>query len=556
LTAKLAEKGGRDRKEDSNQNDSLPQHGWHAGRRTNYNAFPDCGGALVSLKSVRRYLILVLLSALAAAQTAEQKTARYLDSIRRQPSLLLAFLHDVPKGGDLHNHLDGAIYAEDLLDFAASDNFCVDRTTSRLLGAPCDSCEHYTPKPSIRCAYDDHILYSQIIDAWSMRNWRPGDESGHDHFFATFDKFGLTSHNHVAEAVATVINRAAREHVQYVEFMHTADGGAAPQLGMRLAWDSDSNHDFAKMREKLLAGGLKEITAATSKTLAEDDARARIELKCGTPYAEPGCNVTVRYLYQVLRGLPEAAVFAQIVLGFELASSDPRFVGLNLVMPEDWYVPIHDFNQHMAMLDYLHGVYPKVHISLHAGELAAGFVKPEDLSFHIRASVERGHAERIGHGVSVMLEKDPIGLLKEMAARNVMVEINLTSNDQILGVSGEDHPLPAYMKYGVPVAISSDDEGVARSDMTHEYLRAVESYRLPYTELKRMTRQSVEHSFLPGQSLWAETKGTFRPVAACATGPLGAEKPTDGCTKFLAASERAKEQWKLEAEFARFEKNF
>ena len=130
--------------------------------------------------------------------------------------------------------------------------------------------------------------------------------------------------------------------------------------------------DLAKMRDSLLAGGLKEITAATSKTLAEDDARAQKELKCGTPDAEPGCNVTVRYLYQVLRGLPPEAVFAQILLGFELASSDPRFVGLNLVMPEDWYVPIHDFNQHMAMLDYLHGVYPKVHITLHAGELADG----------------------------------------------------------------------------------------------------------------------------------------------------------------------------------------
>jgi adenosine deaminase len=508
----------------------------------------------VSAHIIRWYLIFVLFSALAAAQTAEQKTARYLDSVRGQPPLLLAFLHDLPKGGDLHNHLDGAIYAEDLLDFAASDNFCVDRTTSRLLGAPCDSCEHYTPKPSIRCAYDDHILYNQIIDAWSMRNWRPGDESGHDHFFATFDKFGLTSHNHVAEGVATVINRAAREHVQYVEFMHTADGGAAPQLGMRLGWDG--NNDFAAMRDKLLAGGLKEIAAATSKTLAEDETRARSELKCGTPDAEPGCNVTVRYLYQVLRGLPHEAVFAQIVLGFELASSDPRFVGLNLVMPEDWYVPIHDFNEHMAMLDYLHGVYPKVHISLHAGELAAGLVKPEDLSFHIRASVERGHAERIGHGVDVMLEKDPIGLMREMAARNILVEINLTSNDQILGVSGEDHPLPVYMKYGVPVAISSDDEGVARSDMTHEYLRAVEAYRLSYAELKRMARQSIEHSFLPGQSLWAETKGEFHPVAACAADTATEEKPTAGCAKFLSGSERAREQWELETGFARFEKKF
>jgi adenosine deaminase len=501
---------------------------------------------------VRRLFPVLALSLLARAQTPEQKTARHLDSIRNQPSLLLAFVHDMPKGGDLHNHLDGALYAEDLIDFAASDNYCVDRTTSRLLAPPCDNCEHYTPKPAIRCAYDDHILYNQIIDAWSMRNWRTGEESGHDHFFATFDKFGLTSHNHVPEAIASVINRAAKEHVQYIEFMHTVDGRAAAQLGLKLGWDDD----FGKMREKLLSGGLKEIAAATSKSLADDEAGARTELKCGTPEAEPGCNLTVRYLYQVLRGLPPEAVFSQIVLGFELASSDPHFVGLNLVMPEDWYVPIHDFKQHMAMLDYLHSVYPKVHITLHAGEIAMGLVKPEDLSFHIRSSVERGHAERIGHGVDIMLEKDPVGLMKEMAARNVLVEINLTSNDQILGISGDDHPLPIYMKYGVPVAISTDDEGVARSDMTHEYLRAVQSYHLSYTVLKRMTRQSVEHSFLPGQSLWAETKTSFRPAAACAADKAGTGKPSAGCTKFLDANERAREQWKLEAAFADFEKNF
>jgi hypothetical protein len=504
------------------------------------------------MRILHRGLIVLLLSNLAAAQTTEQKTARYLDSIRQKPPLLLAFLDDMPKGGDLHNHLDGAIYAEDLIDFAASDSFCVDRTTSRLMAPPCDSCEKYTAKPGVRCAYADHVLYNQIIDAWSMRNWRPGDESGHDHFFATFDKFGLASHGHVAEAVATVINRAAREHVEYIEFMHTADGGAAAELGMKTDWDND----FSKVRDRLLAGGLKEIAAATSKTMAEDEARARAELKCGTHEAEPGCGVTVRYIYQGLRGLPREAVFAQILLGFELASSNPHFVGLNLVMPEDWYVPIRDFNEHMTMLDYLHGVYPRVHISLHAGELAMGLVKPEDLTFHIRASVERGHAERIGHGVDIMLEKDPIALMKEMAARNVLVEINLTSNDQILGVSGDEHPLPVYMKYGVPLAISTDDEGVARSDMTQEYVRAVEGYRLSYTELKRMTRQSLEHSFLPGQSLWAETKGAFRPVTACAADNAGTEKPSAGCEKFLAASERAREQWKLEGEFAKFEKKY
>jgi adenosine deaminase len=507
---------------------------------------------LISCIVIRRCLLVLLLSTVVGAQSAEERTSKYFETIRRQPPLLLAFLREMPKGGDLHNHLDGAIYAEDLIDFAASDNLCVDRTSSRLIAPPCDSCERYRSKPAIQCAYADHVLYNQIVDAWSMRNWRPGEESGHDHFFATFEKFGLASHTHMAEGVATVINRAARERVQYIEFMHTADAGAAPELGMKVGWDAD----FAKLREKLLAAGLNDVAAATSKRLADDDAHARTELKCGTDQAEPGCNLKVRYIYQVLRGLPHEAVFAQILLGFELASTDPHFVGLNLVMPEDWYVPIHDFNEHMAILDYLHGIYPKVHITLHAGEIAMGLVPPEDLTFHIRASVERGHAERIGHGVDIMNERDPIGLLKEMAARNVLVEINLTSNDQILGVSGDDHPLSIYMKYGVPVALSTDDEGVARSDMTHEYLRAVEAQHLSYADLKRMARQSLEHSFLPGASLWVETKGAFRPVSACAGDLSGADKPSAGCGKWLAASEHAREQWRLEEAFAKFEKKF
>jgi len=501
---------------------------------------------------MRRCLLVLLLASLAGAQSAEQRTAHYLDSVRQQPSLLLAFVRDVPKGGDLHNHLDGAIYAEDLVDFAASGSLCVDRTSSRLVAPPCDPCETYTAKPAVRCSYVDRVLYGQMIDAWSMRNWKSGDESGHDHFFATFDKFGLASHTHVAEGIAAATNRAGMDNLQYVEFMHTADAGAAAQLAGKVDW----NPDYAKMRDALLSAGMKDVAADTSKRLAADDARAKEILKCGTQDAAPGCDVNVRYLYQVLRGLRPEIVFAQILLGFELASSDPRVVGLNLVMPEDWYVPIHDFNEHMAMIDYLHGVYPKVHITLHAGELAMGLVPPEDLAFHIRASVERGHAERIGHGVDVMNEKDPIGLLHEMAERNVLVEICLTSNDTILGVSGDDHPLPIYMKYGVPVALATDDEGVSRSDMTHEYLRAVESYHLSYADLKRMARQSLEHSFLPGQSLWTHTKLVFRMAPPCAGIAAGSEKPSATCEQFLAANERARMQWKLEGEFVKFEKKY
>jgi adenosine deaminase len=495
-------------------------------------------------------LALGLAPAVARAQakaTAEERAAAYLQSVRSQPLLALAFLREMPKGGDLHNHLSGSVYAESWIDFAADDGLCVDRTTAVLIAPPCDaSCDKFTSKPAVSCAYGDHVLYNTMVDGWSMRNWNPGDGSGHDHFFATFDKFGLASHNHTAGMIAEAVTQAAADHLQLLELMHTADGAGAAQLGAAIGWDDD----LPKLREKLLAGGLKDVAAATSNRLTEDEGKMRAGLKCGTPEAAAGCEVTVRYLYQVLRGLAREQVFAQILLGFELASTDPRFVGLNLVMPEDWYVPMHDFRLHMKMLNYLHEIYPKVHISLHAGELAMGLVPREGLTFHIRDSVERGHAERIGHGVDVMNEHDPLGLLREMAKRDVLVEICLTSNDVILGVKGDGHPLPVYLKYGVPVALATDDEGVSRSDMTHEYSRAVEDFGISYGDLKRMARNSLEHSFLPGASLWADAK-RFRVVKVCA-----GMTPSGACQKFLDGSERATVEWKLDGEFGKFEKRY
>ena len=503
------------------------------------------------MRTLRLVAAVCFVTALSWGQSAEQKTARYFDTVRHQPPLLLALLQQMPKGGDLHVHLSGAIYAESLIDFASENALCVDRSTSKLIRASCDSCETYRPKPSVRCAYQDHILYNQLVDAWSMRNSRREEESGHDHFFSTFEKFGPAMDKHVGDALAEVASRAAADHLQYVELMNTADGREAATLGDKLGWDDD----FSKFRDELLSGGLKDVVAHVRSQLDEDEARKREVLHCGTAQANAGCEVTVRYLYQVLRGLPREQVFAQILLGFELTKADPRFVGFNLVMPEDYYVPMRDFDLHMRIVEALHKFYPAAHVSLHAGELAAGMVPPEGLRFHIRESVERAGAERIGHGVAVMSENDPLGLLREMAKKKVLVEICLTSNEVILGVSGDRHPLPVYMKYGVPVALATDDEGVARSDMTHEYLRAAETYGLSYAELKRMARASLEHSFLPGASLWSEGGG-FRRTTACATESASSDHASGKCQKFLDGNERARVQWQLERAYAEFEKKF
>jgi hypothetical protein len=494
--------------------------------------------------------LVFVLSSVAWAQraaTPEQKTARQLRAIRNQPSLLFDFLRQMPKGGDLHNHLSGAIYAENFIRWAVQDGLCVDRSTASFIQPPCDP---EKDKPPASAAYRDTGLYSLLLDAFSMRGWHSGVESGHDHFFATFGKFSAASGAHTADMLAEVRSRAADEHVQYLELMFNPDGGQAAKLGARVGW----NDDLAKMRQELMDSGLPEIVAQASSWLDKVEAEEQQALRCGTPQADPGCNVQARYLYQVSRGIPKEQVYAQILAGFVMASKDPRVVGLNLVMPEDWYVPIHDFNLHMQMLDYLHGIYPNVHITLHAGELAPLLAAPEEM-FHIRASIERGHAQRIGHGADLIREPDPIGLLHEMARKKVMVEICLTSNDVILGITGNAHPLPLYMRFGVPVALATDDPGVSRSSLTQEYQRAAETYNLSYAELKKMARTSVAYSFLPGDSIWSDVAKARR-AAACAGDAPKSAKLSPRCDALLEKSEKARSEWDLEKALAEFEGRF
>jgi hypothetical protein len=449
------------------------------------------------LRQFCRCVVLLLLtstglfpqSAVKKGWAAEKSTAEYFESIRTQPSLLFAFLRRMPKGADLHNHLSGAIYAESFIAWAVRDGLCVNVTTSSLV--PCDAAGLL---PKAATALSDVNLYEQLLEAFSMRGWFPDHESGHDHFFATFGKFGAATNGHTADMLVEVRSRAARENLQYLELMFNPDNGQAAALGRKVGW----NEDLRKLREQLLSSGLPEIIAAASRSLDQIEAAEKQQMHCGQQQPDPGCNVQARYLYQVARGLSPEMVFAQILAGFELASRDPRVVGLNLVMAEDWYVPLHDFNLHMQMLDFLHALYPKVHITLHAGELTPTVAAPEDM-FHIRASIERGHAERIGHGVDVMQEQDPTALLKQMAEKHILVEVCLTSNDVILGVSGARHPLPMYLKWGVPVALATDDAGVSRSSISAEYQRAVETYHFNYPELKKLVRASVAFSFVPAQ---------------------------------------------------------
>jgi adenosine deaminase len=491
---------------------------------------------------------------LAQAPTPEARAARaYQAAVHDGPLALRAFLAQFPKGADLHVHLSGAIYAETFIRDAGEDGLCVDPAGLRFIKPPCAA--PLVPAAEVPANQD---LYDRLVDAFSMRGFVPtAGLSGHDQFFSTFARFGGLSKKHIGEWVDEVASRAAEQNQQYLELMETPPFSHAAQI----AKENALNLDFAKYRDSLLALGIKdEVFVDREDVRAAEALRREIE-HCGTPQATPACQVEIRYIYQVLRGNSPEQVFAQTLLGFEtiqesMDAHEPSYVGINFVMPEDGFLSMRDYTLHMKMLEYLHSVYPKVHISLHAGELAPGLAPPEGLRFHIRQAVELGHAERIGHGVDALYEDNAQALLKEMAQKHVMVEVNLSSNEGILEIKGADHPFPLYRAAHVPVALSTDDEGVSRIDITREYVRAALDYRLGYLDLKQMARTGMEHNFLPGPSLWSAPDNFTTPAAPCKAQPLGADKPVAECKAFLDGSEKAKAQWELERRFRAFEAGF
>ncbi len=499
-------------------------------------------------------LVFVAVALPAAGHADEQRTAEALDRVRVNPLLLHDFLKRMPKGADLHVHLNGAVFAESYLNAAADDGLCIDvankafsKSQPVVAGIEPEPVCEVGDVPAVQ-ALGRQPLYNSMIDSFSMRSFVPSEgNTGHDHFFDAYSRFGGTDLSHTGAWLDEVTNRAAAQNTQYLELMQTPTWNRLNTITKDVAW----REDLAALREEMLAKGLAEDIPAAREFWDQAEAKREEIGRCGEAEAAPGCEVETRFIYQVFRDMPKALVFAQALFGFELAAADPRAVAINFVGVEDNYVAMTDYDEHMRMVGFLRGLYPDVKVSLHAGELAPGLVPPEGLCCHIRGAVEAGKADRIGHGVDVLYEDRPFELLKEMAAKRVMVEIALSSNDEILGVRGKAHPFPIYREHGVPVALSTDDAGISRITLTHEFARAVEEFGLSYADLKELVRNSLEYSFLPGGSLFADHD--YGRVAAACANDAGKAEPSEACAAYLKGSEKAAEQWELEKRFAAFE---
>jgi adenosine deaminase len=437
------------------------------------------------------------------AKANEAATARHLASLiagaEPKTAELTMFFSQMPKGGDLHHHYSGSIYAEQYVAWLDKQGYCVNKQTYRIETDKDAVAAERAKAPAARVCLgtaevlaDDHT-YRELLQRWSSKDFDnhgalqpPPDRQ----FFQTFGYFGAVSNGNFAEGLQELKKRAVQENISYIETMFKL----AP-------FSANADFDAKMWQAGATDAALDETMRAWSAELERDPAfnKNLADFVARTADVAAGIDderFTMRYQAYVLRLLAPSQVFSSMVTAFKAATQSPLIVGVNIVGQESLNVSMRDYALHMKMFRYLKTQYPNVKLALHAGELALGDVPPDGLRFHIDQAINVAGANRIGHGLDLAHESNAAAIMKTMRERDIPVEINLTSNAFISGIKGANHPVTLYRQYGVPYVISTDDAGVTRHTLAQEYMLFASRYKPGYAEIKKASYNSVRYAFL------------------------------------------------------------
>ncbi|MFT5572966.1 MAG: adenosine deaminase [Cryomorphaceae bacterium] len=429
---------------------------------------------------------LISISAVAKSTSANDLAALAFDESKGSRPELVNFLEGFPKGADLHNHLDGAVFSEHALHSARQQglNYDLDSNnfTDRELGGNVIGLD---------ALGQNSDYFRAFREAFSLRAWKQVSGSGRDTFFGVFGRI-FSSQIPQSTMLKNVVRQAQIQNIQHLELI-------SPVVPI----DVQDKIDAALTEFDIT--DLETAYAQVSNIVAHDTTHKSVSARIDgweTKGLASESDTSVRYIGYILRMINMRDFFVAAVSNLAAVNADDRIVSLTLVMPEDLPAAAAQFDEQMKVLDFLWKKMGQPNISLHAGELSLEDATLEVLKDRIRKSIDIGHSRRIGHGTSIAWEKDSTGLLQQMASNKTLVELCLSSNEAILDISGRDHPFDLYRKFKVPISLNTDDEGITRSPLTMEFIRAIEDYALSYNDIVELARNSLEYSFLEGQSLF------------------------------------------------------
>lgn len=377
-------------------------------------------------------------------------------------------LYDLPKGGDIHNHLGGSNRPEWVLEVTQNPELNGgDVFWTRLnFASPPDAISPKAFANTIRqFTYDtlppevqaEFVRMDQLTPeqekVWCDAFRLESEGEGRDEFFdVIWSRFGtfFTSPQIQLEMLAYNIKAFSAEGLSYWEPQYGGPGSMRRNDGELIP----------------LEEGMQLLEAR----LAEPD------------LAETG--MVVRFQKTIYRLAPDAEERTRQHYAFVDAHRD-RWVALNMAgIEEDGKGYPERF---LEVLRELRSTYPDIPLSFHAGEMDG----PDK---HIRETLLLG-ANRIGHGVNIL--KDPDTLLLLQLTKSILIEINLISNQLLEYVEDiRTHPFPELLRTGVPVCLNTDDRGMWDSNMTDEYFTAMKWFHLSWDELTVLAHNSLEFAFV------------------------------------------------------------
>ncbi|MDW8850634.1 adenosine deaminase [Flavobacterium sp. MMLR14_040] len=431
-----------------------------------------------------------------------QSAENYLEKIRNNEALLTAFFQQMPKGGDLHHHFSGSVYAEPLLERAIAEDFYLNLETMAASKTK-PSQGNWQTFSSLKNQGKLEFYEQQVMQTWSVKDYN-GSVPSDDQFFDSFMKFEPTIQGHFAEGMLELKKRALSENVSYIETQLSTipcDMNVSDLSDFNTKLPQASAQKDEKAVLKILDELYKSIQQKDAKKYATDFnnnfiAKLHKDLKIDDD------RFTMRYQNFVLRFMDPVDLFKNLTIAFISANESKLVAGVNIVSPEHGENSMKDYWLHMVMFKYCHAKFPNVKYTLHAGELTLGLVLPEDLTWHINDAIHVAGANRIGHGVDIAYEANSYDLLRYMAKNNIPIEINLVSNEFILKVKENRHPFTLYKEFNVPIVISTDDAGILRTNMTEQYVLLAKRYQdVSYATIKQYVYNSINYSFIQDTSV-------------------------------------------------------
>lgn len=442
------------------------------------------------------FLIMVLTVAPKEARISRQVND-YFEQIRFDQPLLTAFLTSMPKGADLHHHYSGSVYGETYWEILSDSNGWINMVS---LDIDTPNAVHEAPWKhfmELRREKWFDSLKQEFLRKVSIKDYNPSTPPPDQQFSTTFEKMASVASFGMQRGLLELKQRAVSENVQYIEtILWQTDTAISPPAGTN--WEKsltaaslkDSLTVFDtlnKIHTALISDGVVSAAKNFCRKLDEVHYRANID----------DSSFMIRYLLYVTRSASALSVYRRLLIAFQAASLDTLVVGVHLGGAEEGEVFPRDYSLNILMVAHLSRLYPNVKYTIHAGDLAIGMVRPELLRSQITQAVMIAGAKRLGHGVDIAYESNWKDVLDSMSKQKIPIEVNLSSNEFILEIKNEQHPILLYHTHKVPIVIGTDIAGVLRTDLTQQYVLLATRYpTLHYADIKQIVKNSISYSFI------------------------------------------------------------